>query len=84
MVLVTPVYAAGEAPIEGIDALALVDGLKRRGHRSAATIADADGLAKALAETIREGDLVVCLGAGDITKWAAGLAPAIEAARVPA
>jgi UDP-N-acetylmuramate--alanine ligase len=23
------------------------------------------------------GDMVVCLGAGDITKWAAGLAPAI-------
>ena len=84
MVLVTPVYAAGEAPIEGVDALALVDGLKRRGHRSAATIADADALATTLADTIRDGDLIVCLGAGDITKWAAGLAPAIEAAKVPA
>jgi UDP-N-acetylmuramate--alanine ligase len=84
MVLVAPVYAAGEAPIEGIDAPALVDGLKRRGHRSAAVIGNAEALAKALAGTIGEGDLVVCLGAGDITKWAAGLAPAIEAARVPA
>ncbi|MGN6375308.1 MAG: UDP-N-acetylmuramate--L-alanine ligase [Sphingomonas sp.] len=84
MVLVTPVYAAGEAPIEGVDALALVDGLKRRGHRSAATITDADALATTLADTIRDGDLIVCLGAGDITKWAAGLAPAIEAAKVPA
>ena len=84
MVFVTPVYPAGEAPIEGVDAQALVDGLKRRGHRSAAMIADADALARALAETIREGDLVVCLGAGDITRWAAGLAPAIEGARVPA
>jgi UDP-N-acetylmuramate--alanine ligase len=81
IVYVTPVYAAGEAPIEGIDALALVDGLKRRGHRAAATIADANALAATLAGTIREGDLVVCLGAGDITKWAAGLAGAINVAR---
>ncbi|MFN3435352.1 MAG: UDP-N-acetylmuramate--L-alanine ligase [Sphingomonas sp.] len=76
-VLVTPVYAAGEAPVEGVDAQALVDGLKRRGHRSAATVADADALADELAATIRADDMIVCLGAGDITKWAAGLAAAI-------
>ncbi|WP_171009508.1 MULTISPECIES: UDP-N-acetylmuramate--L-alanine ligase [Sphingomonas] len=76
-VLVTPVYAAGEAPVEGVDAQALVDGLKRRGHRSAATIADADALADELAATIQPDDMIVCLGAGDITKWAAGLATAI-------
>ncbi|MDF0489112.1 UDP-N-acetylmuramate--L-alanine ligase [Sphingomonas sp. H39-1-10] len=81
MVYVAPVYAAGEAPIEGVDANALVEGLKRRGHRSAATIADADTLARTLAGVVQPGDMVVCLGAGDITKWAAGLAPAIKAAR---
>ncbi|GGB18191.1 UDP-N-acetylmuramate--L-alanine ligase [Sphingomonas metalli] len=76
-VLVTPVYAAGEAPVEGVDAEALVAGLKRRGHRHAATVADADALAGELAGDLREGDMIVCLGAGDITKWAAGLAQAI-------
>ena len=76
-VLVTPVYAAGEVPIEGVDAQALVDGLKRRGHRSAATVADADGLADELAATVQPNDMIVCLGAGDITRWAAGLASAI-------
>jgi UDP-N-acetylmuramate--alanine ligase len=81
MVYVTPVYAAGEAPVEGVDAEALVEGIKRRGHRSAATIADAAALATALAGVTQPGDMVVCLGAGDITKWAAGLADAIEAAR---
>ena len=81
MVLVTPVYAAGEAPIEGVDADALVEGLKRRGHRSAATVADASDLARMLAATVQAGDMVICLGAGDITKWAAGLAGAIEAER---
>ena len=76
-VLVTPVYAAGEAPVEGVDAAALVEGLKRRGHRSAATVADADALADEPAATLQPDDMVVCLGAGDITKWAAGLAAAI-------
>ncbi|WP_375394810.1 UDP-N-acetylmuramate--L-alanine ligase [uncultured Sphingomonas sp.] len=78
-VLVTPVYAAGEAPVEGIDAEALVEGLKRRGHRFATTVADADTLAVELAATIQANDIVVCLGAGDITKWAAGLADAVAA-----
>ncbi|TPG13112.1 UDP-N-acetylmuramate--L-alanine ligase [Sphingomonas oligophenolica] len=80
-VLVTPVYAAGEPPVEGVDAAALVDGLTRRGHRHAAVVADADALADDLAATLAADDMVVCLGAGDITKWAAGLAEAIEARR---
>ncbi len=81
MVFVAPVYAAGEIPVEGVDADALVEGLKRRGHRSAATVADAGSLATMLAATIQPGDMIVCLGAGDITKWAAGLAGAIEAVK---
>jgi UDP-N-acetylmuramate--alanine ligase len=81
MVFISPVYAAGEAPIDGVDSEALVNGIKARGHRSAATIADAHALAVKLAETVQENDMVVCLGAGDITKWAAGLADAIKAAR---
>ncbi|QIG54896.1 UDP-N-acetylmuramate--L-alanine ligase [Altererythrobacter sp. BO-6] len=76
-VYVTPVYTAGEDPIEGINAEALVAGLKSRGHRAAATVADQQELAQVLAGTLSAGDIVVCLGAGDITKWAAGLAPAI-------
>ena len=78
-VLVAPVYAAGEAPVEGVSADALVEGLKRRGHRFAATVADADALAAELAATLDPADVVVCLGAGDITKWAANLADAIAA-----
>jgi len=80
-VFVTPVYEAGESPIEGADAAALVAGLKSRGHRSARTIANEGDLAKALAAKVEAGDIIVCLGAGDITKWAVELAPAIEAER---
>ncbi|GAB4479974.1 MAG: UDP-N-acetylmuramate--L-alanine ligase [Erythrobacter tepidarius] len=78
---VAPVYPAGEEPIPGVDHAALVAGMKARGHRAARAIAGADALADALVEEIAPGDLVVCLGAGDITKWAAGLAPAIAAKR---
>jgi UDP-N-acetylmuramate--alanine ligase len=84
MVYAAPVYAAGEAPIEGVDSEALVAGLKRRGHRAAQTIADAAALAEALADDIAADDLIVCLGAGDITKWAAGLAADITRLRTPA
>jgi len=80
-VYVAPVYPAGETPIEGVDADALVSGLKRRGHRAAEAIADAATLATALAADLQPNDMVVCLGAGDITKWAAGLADAVGAAR---
>jgi UDP-N-acetylmuramate--alanine ligase len=76
---VAPVYPAGEEPLPGVDHDALVAGMKARGHRAARAIAGADALAQVLAGEIQPGDLVVCLGAGDITKWAAGLAPAITA-----
>ncbi|MEY2927239.1 MAG: hypothetical protein RL367_1716 [Pseudomonadota bacterium] len=79
IVYVAPVYTAGEAPMAGVDAAALVTNLKRRGHHSAAEIADAGQLATELAGKIQPGDMVICLGAGDITKWAAGLASAIGA-----
>jgi len=81
MVYVAPVYAAGEQPIEGVDAAALVSGLKMRGHRAAQEISGPDQLATELARAVRPDDMVICLGAGDITKWAAGLADAIGKAR---
>ncbi|GAO56980.1 UDP-N-acetylmuramate--L-alanine ligase [Novosphingobium sp. MD-1] len=84
VVYVAPVYPAGEAPIEGVDAAALVEGVKARGHRSAHLIAGADALAQELAPLVQPGDMIVCLGAGDITKWAAGLADAIRAQGVAA
>ncbi len=81
IVYVTPVYAAGELPVEGVDADALVRGLKQRGHHAASEISDAAALADELATIAQPGDQIVCLGAGDITKWAAGLADAMRAAR---
>ena len=70
IVFVTPVYAAGEQPIEGVDAEALVE-LRAHGHRMVRTVADLDDLALALRDLAAPGDLIICMGAGDITKWAA-------------
>ena len=83
MVYVAPVYAAGEEPVAGVDAAALVRGLKTRGHRNAQEISGADDLAAALGGVVQAGDMIICLGAGDITKWAAGLADAITIRKEP-
>ena len=78
-VLVLPVYAAGEAPIEGVDAGALAAGLNARGHRAAVAVDGPDALVERLRDDLASGqlgagDIVVCMGAGDITKIAAGMA----------
>ncbi|GLI97901.1 UDP-N-acetylmuramate--L-alanine ligase [Sphingobium sp. BS19] len=79
VVYAAPVYPAGEQPIEGTDSAALVAGLKRRGHRAASVIDGPEALTAALAADLQPDDMVICLGAGDITKWAAGLATGIAA-----
>ncbi len=81
VVYVTPVYPAGEEPIEGVDSEALAEGLKQRGHRAVKAVADLDELCLGLRDLAAAGDMVICLGAGDITKWAAGLADGIACAR---
>ena len=81
VVFVTPVYPAGEEPIEGVDAAALVDGLRAHGHRMVRTVADLDDLCRELRDLAAEGDMVICMGAGDITKWAASLPECLGDAR---
>ena len=81
VVYAAPVYPAGEAPIDGVSSEVMVEGIRARGHRSAHLVAGPGPLADVLAQGLQPGDTVVCLGAGDITKWAAGLAAAISAQR---
>jgi UDP-N-acetylmuramate--alanine ligase len=72
-VIVADVYPAGEAPIEGVDRDALVEGLRARGHRSVVPLSDPSHLAEMVHAMARHGDFVVCLGAGSITNWANAL-----------
>ncbi|HEX5259439.1 MAG TPA: UDP-N-acetylmuramate--L-alanine ligase [Sphingomicrobium sp.] len=81
VVFVTPVYPAGEEPIDGVDSNALVEGLRAHGHRMVRGVSDLDELCAALRDLAAEGDMIICMGAGDITKWAASLASGICEAR---
>ena len=81
IVFVAPVYAAGEQPIEGVDAEALAEGLRAHGHRMVRTVADLEDLSLALRDLAAPGDLIICMGAGDITKWAAGLGDSLQRVR---
>ena len=71
-VYVADVYAAGEEPIEGVSSPALAESIRSHGHRFVNLTAKAT-LAKDLHPHLEKDDLVVCLGAGDITYWAAEL-----------
>ena len=73
IVIVADVYPAGEAPIEGVNRDALVEGLRRSGHRNVIALPSPDLLARIVRDLARPGDMVVCLGAGSITNWAAAL-----------
>jgi len=80
-VLVADVYAAGEAPIPGVGRDELVSGLRDHGHRGPAALAGPDRLAAEILDRAGEGDLVMCLGAGDITGWAAALPEQMDVLR---
>jgi UDP-N-acetylmuramate--alanine ligase len=81
VVFVAPVYAAGEDPIEGIDSAALAEGLRAHGHRMVRSVANLEELCASLRDLAAEGDMIICMGAGDITKWAGALADGICEAR---
>ena len=78
-VVVAEVYPAGEAPIEGIDRDHFVLGLRAHGHREVIPLEAPAELAKVVRGVAGKGDLVVCLGAGNITQWAYALPGELKA-----
>lgn len=70
---IADVYAAGEEPIPGASRDDLVSGLIRHGHRHARAVQGEEDLARLVREQARDGDIVVCLGAGSISAWANAL-----------
>jgi UDP-N-acetylmuramate--alanine ligase len=76
-VIIADVYAAGEAPIEGIGRDALIEGVRRRGHRRVIALNDPSELAPLILAEAQPGDMVICLGAGSITAWAHNLPEAM-------
>ena len=66
MLIVAPIYSAGEAPIEGVNAEWLYQGIKEHGHKEVILCTDESDILKVLLEVLRPGDTVMTLGAGDI------------------
>jgi UDP-N-acetylmuramate--alanine ligase len=78
-VIVAEVYSAGEAPIEEIDRDHLVMGMRARGHRNVSALESSERLASMIHGIAKPGDMVVCLGAGNITQWAYALPGELQA-----
>jgi UDP-N-acetylmuramate--alanine ligase len=78
-VIIAEVYAAGEAPIEGVDRDHLVAALRARGHRNVIALPEQSKLAGIVRDLAKPGDYVVCLGAGNITQWAYALPGELKA-----
>ena len=66
MLLVTDIYAASEQPIEGVNAEVLAGRIKSYGHKNAEYIGALDNAGQILGDQVREGDLVITLGAGSV------------------
>jgi UDP-N-acetylmuramate--alanine ligase len=81
-VIISDIYAAGEEPIEGISADSLAEGLRAAGHRHVLRLPSPEKLAEMVASVAKSGDMVVCLGAGSISKWAYALPSELEAVGV--
>jgi UDP-N-acetylmuramate--alanine ligase len=72
-VVVADVFTAGEDPIPGADRDALAEGLRAHGHRNVKTLDKPEDLPAMIADLAGPGDIVICLGAGNITQWANAL-----------
>ncbi len=72
-VIVADVYPAGEQPIPGVDRDALINGLHAHGHKAVTALISPKHLAAVIDDIAKPGDIVVCLGAGNITAWAHAL-----------
>jgi UDP-N-acetylmuramate--alanine ligase len=78
-VIVAEVYAAGEAPIEGVDRDHLVTAVRARGHRQVVPLPGQPQLAGIVKGLAKPGDYVILLGAGNITQWAYSLEGELKA-----
>ncbi|MFN2465020.1 MAG: UDP-N-acetylmuramate--L-alanine ligase [Candidatus Dormibacteria bacterium] len=76
-VILLPVYAARDAAIPGIDSAALAAAVRGRDpHKSVTVLGGVDDLPAHIRATARDGEIVVCMGAGDINRATRELAGA--------
>ena len=73
IVAISDVYSAGEQKIPGVSKDDLVTGLIHHSHRHAVAVSNLQELSKLVADNAQSGDLVIFLGAGNISSWASEL-----------
>ncbi len=67
-VVIMDIYAAGEQAIPGISGQAVADGIRAFGHKDVQHLSDREQIVNHLVATLRHGDLLLTLGAGDVWK----------------
>ncbi|MDO8275140.1 MAG: UDP-N-acetylmuramate--L-alanine ligase, partial [Serpentinimonas sp.] len=80
-VLLTEVYAAGEAPIVAADGRALARALRVAGKLEPLFVPEVGALAQAILDNAQDGDVVLCMGAGSIGTVAAQVRELADAAQ---
>ena len=73
VVVLTDIYSAGETSIEGVDSAALCNSIRARGEVDPILIPDVSQLTVSLPALLKDGDLVLLMGAGDIEQVAQDL-----------
>ncbi len=66
--VMTDIYAASEPPLDGVTAVGLLEATRKHGQRHTLYVEELESMAVELLPCLREGDLVLTLGAGNIAK----------------
>jgi len=70
VLLVLPIYSAGEQIIQGVNGHDLCDGIMAHGHKEVICMEGLDSTVQHLQQNLRNGDILLTLGAGDV--WTVG------------
>ncbi|MBL0712753.1 MAG: UDP-N-acetylmuramate--L-alanine ligase [Desulfosarcina sp.] len=82
--VIVPIYAASEKPIEGVTHTALCDGIQAHGHKNVTCTADFDEALTVIRSDLRKDDIVLTMGAGDILKLGERLLAVMQEPAPPA
>lgn len=77
-IIITDIYAAGEIPIDGVNASLIVDEIKKNGHQDVEYISDFEEILKYINNIVQPNDLVLTLGAGSIYQIGDNLVKTLE------
>jgi UDP-N-acetylmuramate--alanine ligase len=74
------IYAASESPIDGVNAEVLTDNIRRYGHKHVSYVGDIDNATEEVMKILEPGDLVITLGAGNVTRLSDEIVEALKRA----